>query len=281
MPRSDVELRGYLLGTLPEEARAALEAAYFDDDDVREQVECMESTLIDDYVTGALDAHDRAAFEHAYRATPARWARVETARALLSQADARAGVLPRSAPIVTTADPVFWRRSVLTGLAAAAGIVLALWQPWRTAPGAESASSGAPAVASGGASSTTPAPATSAPSPEGAPATPAAVSPMLAVVLTAGLTRDNGDSARVELPPNGAALRLALVGDGPAWVGRDVSVRNVDTGAEWRGRAEAAAASDPTQTAAVVVVPAGAFSRGDFVVAVAGDPAARFVLRVR
>lgn len=274
MATADIDLRRYLLGQLSGEAAADLEAAYFDDDALRARIEREEEALIEAYLLETLDASTRGAFDRAYRPVPARWARVETTRALLAAAAADAARPASASPVARPAPASWWREAWLpAGLAAAAALVLAVWQPWRVAPAAQPDT----AVA------TAPTPDASAPGASiarSAPA-PAPLPAMVSVTLTAGLTRDNGASARVDLPPGGAALTLVLARDGADWAGRSVTIRNVDTAAEWQGPARPRRGTDPAGTAAIVEVPAGAVNRGDYVVAVAGAPDARFVLRIR
>ncbi|MCC6992565.1 MAG: hypothetical protein IT181_26415 [Acidobacteria bacterium] len=273
MATADIDLRRYLLGQLSGEAAADLEAAYFDDDALRARIEREEELLIEAYLLETLDASTRSAFERAYRPVPARWARVETTRALLAAA-ADAARPASASPVARPAQAAWWREAWLpAGLAAAAALVLAMWQPWRVAPAAQPDTAVAPA----------PTPDASAPDASAAPpaAAPAPLPAMVSVTLTAGLTRDNGASARVDLPPGGTALTLVLARDGADWAGRSVTIRNVDTGAEWQGPARPRRGTDPAGTAAIVEVPAGAVNRGDYVVAVAGAPDARFVLRIR
>ncbi len=278
MPETDG--RRYLLGTLSDDEMAAMEAAYFEDDGLRERLEHEEWSLIDAYVGGSLAAHERVAFERAYRATPARWARVEAARALLHRANLVTQTAPHAPAAVEAVSGAWrWRPALLTGLAAAAGVVLAVWQPWRAASSPVAPPQRTEVTLPAGApDGSAPPPAGAAPG-RAAPEAPAL--PTVMVALATGLTRDTGEASRVELPADGAVLRVVLMGGTAAWLGRTVIVRNVDTGAEWRGVAAPPESGDPSGAAAVVVIPPGSLGRGDYVVAVEGAPAARFVLRVR
>jgi hypothetical protein len=76
------EITGYLLGELSAEARAALEARYFDDDDFFAQISERERDLIDDYIHGRLAASQRQQFERLYLNHPDRRARLRFGAAL-------------------------------------------------------------------------------------------------------------------------------------------------------------------------------------------------------
>jgi anti-sigma factor RsiW len=85
----------YLLGELSESEQSALEARYFADPQVFNEILETESELVDGYVRGQLANEVRERFERSYMAHPERSERVKFAAALaarLDQAEAAADV---------------------------------------------------------------------------------------------------------------------------------------------------------------------------------------------
>jgi len=88
---TDADLRGYLLGVLPDHASERIEQAYFARDEMFETVAAAERDLIDDYLAARLSPPERSRFETRYLASPRHRQRVAIARALR----ARRATLPR------------------------------------------------------------------------------------------------------------------------------------------------------------------------------------------
>ena len=89
--QEDDQLTQYVLGRLPERERERLEAEYFENDDVFEQLLIAEEELTDKYVRGELSVEERARFEQSYLSTPRGCERVQFALALAEAvSDARA-----------------------------------------------------------------------------------------------------------------------------------------------------------------------------------------------
>lgn len=95
----------YLLGQLSETEEAALEQAFFADDEMFERMWEVENDLVDRYVRGRLATDEREQFERHYLASPQHRRRVATARNLLDAADQSA-----SAPGTLEARPSFLQR---------------------------------------------------------------------------------------------------------------------------------------------------------------------------
>lgn len=74
--------RDYLLGALSDAEMEAAEERYFADGGVLAECEQVEDDLIDDYLSGRLDATQREQFETHYLVSPTRRERYEIARAL-------------------------------------------------------------------------------------------------------------------------------------------------------------------------------------------------------
>lgn len=88
-------MRRYLLGDLPESEQLALETGFFADGDLLEQVQEIETDLVDQYVRGELSNAERLQFERHYLATPAHKQRVAFARELLRAANEQGLPQPR------------------------------------------------------------------------------------------------------------------------------------------------------------------------------------------
>ncbi len=102
-------MRRYLLGDLPEAQQLALEAGFFADGNLLEQIQDIETDLVDEYVRGALPQAERRQFELHYLTTPAHKERVAFARELLRAANEQA--LPQS----VQPKESFWEK-LLAGL---------------------------------------------------------------------------------------------------------------------------------------------------------------------
>lgn len=89
-PQSDNEriIIAYLLGELPEEELQRFERQYLEDENLFQELQEIEDELIDDYVTGALSAERRAAFEQYFLRSPERREKVEFARDITERAGA-------------------------------------------------------------------------------------------------------------------------------------------------------------------------------------------------
>ena len=88
-PQSDNEkiIIAYLLGELPEEELQRFERRYLKDDDLFQELNEIEDELIDDYVSGALSAERRAAFEKHFLRSSERKQKVEFAGAITERAN--------------------------------------------------------------------------------------------------------------------------------------------------------------------------------------------------
>ena len=76
----------YLLGELSPEERAALEERYFGDDELFDELVCLENEIVDTYVQGELSENERKRFESHFLVTPERQEKVRFAKSLLNQA---------------------------------------------------------------------------------------------------------------------------------------------------------------------------------------------------
>ena len=87
-PQSDNEktIIAYLLGELPEEELERFERRYLRDDDLFQELTEIEEELIDDYVSGALSADRRAAFEKNFLRSSERRDKVKFAGAITERA---------------------------------------------------------------------------------------------------------------------------------------------------------------------------------------------------
>ncbi len=126
-PRDD-ELNGYLMGAMDEDARRSFEERLVSDPDLFETLAAYEDELILAYVRGELAGGKRRQFERAYRASPARWRRVEDTRNLIR------ALGPKRRPLTVAFSSFFASPSLLTraALATAAAVCIA-WATLATA----------------------------------------------------------------------------------------------------------------------------------------------------
>ncbi len=100
----EVLMRRYLLGELPETEQLALEAEFFADTNRLEQVQNIETDLVDEYVRGVLSNPERQQFEIHYLTTPAHRERVAFAKELLRAAN------EQSSPQSVSSKESFWEK---------------------------------------------------------------------------------------------------------------------------------------------------------------------------
>ncbi|MGH9308812.1 MAG: hypothetical protein ACRD1U_05535 [Vicinamibacterales bacterium] len=277
-------LRGYLLGTLSDAERDAIEHGYFDQAEALDRVSAAEDDLIDDYLSGQLGAQEREQFERHYLASPRHRTRVAVARALGQRPSSAA-----AAPQPSSHQPG-WRS------------IVAAWRPWPMSLQSAAAAALVVAIAAGvwlavpdtrrsdidrGAPSPAPR-AGNAPAPpppvKAAPPAPT----VLALTLRPVQTRAPGaDPPTVSIDPGADVVRLELQEDpaaAPLRQGRAI-VRTVDG----REVTRAPVVVDPeSRTLAHMDIPASHLRPDDYIVALyesaAGRPDVeryRYFFRVR
>lgn len=100
----ETELRQYLLGELPREARAEVEERLFLDGDYFRRLQAATDDLIDDYVYEELSAADRGRFETYFLSQPGHREDLKIARALQQYISAEAGSEPAETASAAAAD---------------------------------------------------------------------------------------------------------------------------------------------------------------------------------
>ena len=279
------EIRRYLLGQLDEDAAAALEARYFGDPQLADDVREVELDLVDEYVSGEMAPADRARFDDHYLASPVHRNRVATARALAARLAPAA-----PAPVVDfqeararrQAPPAFYGWLAL----AAALVIASLWMLARPVQGpAQAQRQPAPAPAPAPAPVAPETPGAVPPAPAPAPAPAPTVRSVLAFTLSPIVTR--GESPEPQRLPAGPADLLIRL-EGPAGAsdrGYAADIQTVDGRSVWQGRATAGAAS--SGILATVRVPAERLAADDYVVVLTAttpegrEERGRYVLRLR
>jgi hypothetical protein len=212
----------YLLGELPPEEQAELEARYFSDPELLDRIDAAEDDLIDDYVGGELPRAQRLRFESHFL-NEKRLERVRMAEALRKATAPR--VAPRQAWLLPLAASLFgaallaivWLMVQNRGLHQRIETLHAEISRKRVTP---------------------PVPAT-APAPKQL-ATPL---PVAAIVLAPGLTRDGGDvvtlavasrtrtvriEARLETRAPRYEASLQRAGESPIWTASGLVAQTVD-----------------------------------------------------
>lgn len=221
-------LRGYLLGLSTDEKRTAIEVEYFESPETLGRMCDEEDDLIDDYLSGRLDATERDAFDSHYLAAPQHRTRVAVARRLRSAATAE--------PLVQSPQTEANRRPWFAlwswpGWAVSAGVVVlvAAGAVWMTRSG-----SVPPSVDI----STSSRPDTNQARTAGPPTPP--VQPIVITLSISPTTvRGSGEPAMLSIPPSAEMVVLRLQGevdDAPVIGGRAV-VRTVAGDEVWRGPA--------------------------------------------
>lgn len=192
------EIRRYLLGRVPPQDLPALEERIFVDSELYEELSIVEVELIDEYLRGELAPSDRERFESHFMAAPERREKMRFARALKKFADAEGAAQAqedsvtdkRPEAVLDLAEPPpksrpffsflpFQTPIVSYALAAVilfmvVGVSWIAWKNWKKSP----------------------------------PPDPGKV---LAVTLTSGLSRSDGETIRVSIPADTGTLRLKLL----------------------------------------------------------------------
>ncbi|MFN0107280.1 MAG: hypothetical protein ACKVZH_00375 [Blastocatellia bacterium] len=124
--------RRYLLGDLPEQEQLALESKFFADANLLEQMQNIETNLVDEYVRGQLSNADQRQFERHYLTTPAHKERVAFAGELLRAAN------EQTHPQAAQPQESFWEKALASlrapqfafGVAVTAAVLLVAGTVW-------------------------------------------------------------------------------------------------------------------------------------------------------
>jgi|KBSSwiStaDraftv2_1062776.scaffolds.fasta_scaffold48474_2 anti-sigma-K factor RskA len=135
-------IRQYLLGGLDAGTREQVEQRLMTDRDYKEEVLIVEEELLEDYVSGALDHHERDLFLKNYLTTPLQKQKLRIAQALdkrATQNAPRTAGISGSSNVITRLAGVFRTRKLFLQLSWAALIVIFLggtflvFRIWRSA----------------------------------------------------------------------------------------------------------------------------------------------------
>lgn len=289
-------LKRYLLGEMAESEQSALEAQYFADPQLFEQIVDAENQLVDSYARGEMPAELRTRFERSYLADPARHERVRFAAALTSRVDGR-----EIAPQPVTSTSSWWQNALVSvrgltpvfryaiGFATLLVVLFGSWlvfNAWRRqrensqiqanaaqkererAEQAERERQQTPEVAGGpGETQPTPPPApvpsvTPTPSPESGPSS-------VTLALTFGGVRGGGggQTPTLTLSPATTQVRLALSLDDNDYATYRASLQTA-AGNEIYSRTSPKPAGDRAHF--VFMIPAHKFASGEYVLKLSG-----------
>jgi hypothetical protein len=245
-------VRRYLLGEATDEECEALERDYFENETALGRVESEEEALIEEYLSGRLNAREHDFFERRYLASPAHRQRVETIRRLSASHPA---VLPGS-----RTDGRTWRFQY-QWVALAAALMLAVGALWIIPR--------KPAIPAVQRSSDTRSPDASTPTqtPPGPLPAPPAPPRVFAFSLRPIQTRGADDVPRLVIPNGTDVVTLQLEGTSDR-AGLDpmrVEIRTVNGQAVWKGSA-AGAVAPRSGILARVDVPAATLPADDYIV---------------
>lgn len=261
-PREELQakIEAYLLGRLPAEEQARIEALLFEDRDSIDLVRDSEDDLIDRYLAGELSAQDRAAFEQAFAASSSRRERIAFARALAESLADGAEVDKPMAAAVTATGRRGWVSSgrwvvLPTGAAIAVALLVGLVVRGRVKAPEDGVASPVPPARF------TPAPSPSTRQGQGIPSDTATI-----VLQRAEMRRSAGTLPRLRVPAGTVQVRLlpqieASDGRGPY----AATLRQVEGPVVWRGTTSAVVEGGRTS----VTIPATSLAAGDYVLSLA------------
>jgi len=300
-------LISYLLGELSEAEAAQLEQQYLQDEALHQLLLLAEDELVESYLRGELEKAQCHRFESHFLASPARRARLDSARVMMRAIDAEPAVPSSSSKAaVLHAKGIFPRllayRVSVGGLAASALLLSAglafLAQRLQTAQQQLEEEravwfrqeedlkrqlaqrSSVPLAGTVGQSGETPQPLSAA-------TNPASRGPLASVVLRPGLARDGGELPRISLSPESPLLCLHLVLPDTATARHYRAViKTVDGDLLWSQANLPAYGRDGKRTAALLLE-SRRLKPGDYIVTLLGrdaagreQEAADYVLRV-
>jgi hypothetical protein len=244
----------YLLGRVTEEARIRLEEGYFRDDALMARLEFLEDRLIDEYVNEELSPADRADYESRFMASPRRLEKARLSRGLRLAA-LRAERKPRAAALWDFLRRPYFRAFVL--VSASILLVCGWWVALqsrselarvRQSLGGQLAASRArqqQLEKSQSAQGTAPG---------------ARAEPVLAFVLSPGLSRGTPGAGRLRIPRTDVLVRFQLkLPDGVPGPPYLVSLRTADGDVVWSE--EVARSTGSTLT---IGIASSVLSEGDF-----------------
>ena len=266
-------IRSYLLGTLAPDEQQRVEERLLTDEDFFLALQAEEDELIDDYLSGALTAAERAQGERLFLALPERRRKLTFAKSLRRYIAAHAPAPPAPDPV--GGRFAFFQRPFATlfqsqtrGLAVAACCLLlitcgAVWLGLRSWQGRDETARREQSAPNTG-SQTAPTPRQSIV----APAEPgASVPPVFVAAFAPGLTRSDGQTNRLTIPPdaNTVQLQLALTTDEYAHYRATLRANGTEVFAAGAQRAEVAGAKY-----VLLNVPAQLVPPGDYQVLLSG-----------
>ena len=292
-PYNEKELRAFLLGNLPDEARAGIEDRFLADEEFAVQLELAEDELIESYLLGELSTGDKQRFRVAFLSQPRRRERVLAMKAVRAVANAEA-------PDPAASAPSFWSRlsaflhfeSALAGVAVAAVLLLVMGlAALFVVNKLRSKSDGPivqhspgpirPAVTASVSPISSPSPPPSQPSPSPA-VTPAprlspqplpettADGPIIATIaLQPSLVRDPSAAKRLILASSVKQVRLQLGLESNDFTDYSVRLTTVQGQLVWQARSIRPTAASP-RASLFATIPAARLSTDDYLVEVSG-----------
>jgi hypothetical protein len=191
---ADPQLRAYLLGSLPDEERRALEDAYFADEDLYDRLLAMQNDLVDAWARNALSPDDRRAVEDRLLSGPSGAERKRLAIGL-ARLDHTRGTQPTIAR--PHASPRWFTAPfAVAATVAAIGVSATLWLATDNARLRQSIAMPAAAPVDRGSI--------------GASASPSQSGDITEIRLTAGVVRSEQAPPTIHVPPQAQVVRLLL-----------------------------------------------------------------------
>lgn len=290
---NEKELRAFLLGNLPDEARAGIEDRFLADEDFAAQLELAEDELIESYLRRELSAADEQRFRITFLSQPRRRERVLTMKSVLA-------VVNAEAPGPVAPAPSFWSQlsaflhfeSALAGVAVAALVLFVMGlaalfvisklrsksdgpiaqqspgpiRPAVTASVSPISSPGTPPLQASPSPAVTPTPRLS-PSP--LPET-AADGPIFATIaLQPSLVRDPSAANRLILASSVKQVRLQLGLESNDFADYSIRLSTVQGELVWQARSIRPTAPGP-RASLFVTIPAARLSTDDYLVEISG-----------
>lgn len=105
---NETEIRRFLLGEMPPDARTALEEKFFADESLFEQIRLTEDELIESYVRGTLSTAEKANFEREFLSTELRRKRVRFAGAMLDKLAGQNEIAAAKKTETAAVNPSVW-----------------------------------------------------------------------------------------------------------------------------------------------------------------------------
>jgi cell division protein FtsL len=281
-------MRRYLLGNLPEPEQLTLEAGFFADGNLLQQVQEIETDLVDEYVRGTMPKTEQQQFELHYLTTPDHKERVAFARQLLQAANEQAVPQPAHSKeslleklLAALRAPQFAWGAAATAVVLLVAVTVwlnnqkAVWQQQLSQSQSERSTEQqrireleTQIAQQNERNAELSAELADLNQRLRAEPKPTVTQSLFSFILLSGV-RGGGEQQTLKLPSGTAQIQLQVKLESQDYQRYSASIRPVDGGRSW-GPQAASATTSSSGTTVSVKIPASKFSNGDYILTLTG-----------